>query len=535
MSYTGWSLRRRGSFLLALVLGLVVLADWLFYERPIGWTVGLYAAALLLAVTLRGGSYFRGWPGRVTAAVMLGLVVALVIHPGVLAVGLSLLGLITLAAIDRGGWTSSVAGWAKRWAVFVFNALTQALRDVVLHSRWARSHHGRSWRSGDRRSLVSARAWGVPVALSLVFIGLFGLANPVVQRWIEQGWDALSARVTGLSEWMTPDRMALWGLTAYAVWGLLRARVRADRPRTDRGIVERPVDSHTNPKLSWNVGTSLVVRCLVLFNVVFGVQTLLDARYLLGGAALPDGMTYAEYAQRGAYPLVATALLAGLFVLLTFRPGGAAQRSAWCRRLVGLWVAQNVVLMVAAAWRLHLYVEAYSLTRWRVAAAVWMLLVGLGFGWLIWRILADRDNGWLLQRVTLTAGLVLYGVCFVDVDGRIADYNVAHCAEVGGDGLPIDLAYLETLGPAALPATQRLIETWREDATVVAVEPPAELWTSRGYRRTDRVVGPASHAEAEALALRLERELDRSMSDWRGWTWRRAKLSQHSPRTLAAR
>ncbi len=51
-------------------------------------------------------------------------------------------------------------------------------------------------------------------------------------------------------------------------------------------------------------------------------------------------MSYAEYAHRGAYPLVFTALLAGVFVLVSFRPGGAAQRSRWARGLVQLWIAQ---------------------------------------------------------------------------------------------------------------------------------------------------------------------------------------------------
>lgn len=520
MMNTGWRLRRRGSFLLALVLGLVVLADWLFFEQPIGWTASVFGMALLLAITLRGGHFFRGWPGRIVAGATLGLIAALVIHPGGLAVALGLLGLITLAAIDRGGWTSSVAGWVRRWAVFMGKAATQAIRDTILQNKWLRSHHGRSMSLVDSRGVGSVRAWVIPVGLSVVFIALFAVANPVVQRGVSHSWDAVSARITGLSEWLSFGRMVLWIGTAAAAWGLLRVRLRTPRP----GTLKHAPDSGFVAQLDRVTGTSLVVRCLVLFNAVFAVQTLLDARYLYGGAALPDGMTYAQYAQRGAYPLVATALLAGLFVLLTFRPGGAAQRSAWCRRLVGLWVAQNIVLMASAAWRLNLYVEVYSLTRWRVAAAVWMLLVAVGFAWLIWRIVANRDNGWLLQRVALTAVVVLYGVCFVDVDRHIAEYNVTHCGEVGGEGQPIDLAYLEKLGPAALPATQRLVDTWAPDPAVVESSPSYE---SRSWRRDHT---PYRLEEAQALAVRLERDLEQDLEGWRGWTWRR---SQWSGQTLA--
>src|SRR3546814_2069336 len=59
------------------------------------------------------------------------------------------------------------------------------------------------------------------------------------------------------------------------------------------------------------------------------------------GAALPGHVTLAEYAHRGAYTLIATALLAGLFVLVVLRPGEAATRSPRVRGLVVLWIAQN--------------------------------------------------------------------------------------------------------------------------------------------------------------------------------------------------
>ena len=56
-------------------------------------------------------------------------------------------------------------------------------------------------------------------------------------------------------------------------------------------------------------GRAAILRSLVVFNALFAVQTLLDVVYLWGGVRLPDGLSYADYAHRGAYPLIATALL----------------------------------------------------------------------------------------------------------------------------------------------------------------------------------------------------------------------------------
>jgi uncharacterized protein DUF4153 len=228
------------------------------------------------------------------------------------------------------------------------------------------------------------------------------------------------------------------------------------------------------------------------------VQTLLDAVYLFGGASLPDGMTYAQYAHRGSYPLVATALLAALFVLIAFRPGGAAERSVLARRLVYVWVAQNVFLTITAAWRLDLYVGVYSLTRLRVASGVWMLLVATGLVWIGCRIVFRRGNGWLLDANVLTAAAVLYACCFVNFDRVIADYNVDHCREAGGGGIAIDLEYLRDLGPDALPA----------------------------LRRAAPLLGtPERRRAAGGYADELRAGLLDDLRDWRGWTLRRWRIA----------
>ena len=45
-----------------------------------------------------------------------------------------------------------------------------------------------------------------------------------------------------------------------------------------------------------------------VFNALFAVQSVSDLAYLWGGMRLPEGLSYADYAHRGAYPLIVTAL-----------------------------------------------------------------------------------------------------------------------------------------------------------------------------------------------------------------------------------
>ena len=491
----GW--RRGYRLLLGGTVACVALADFLFFGHVVGWTAGLFTAVLLTLLVLRGGRFFGNWPGRVLFVAAAGLVVALVEEPGVLPVLMTALCVAMLSVLNRAGWCAGVVAWAKRLLDLSTRGLLRLFTDNRIAARRLRRHPVSG--AGPARAAV---VWVLPVGLGAGFVGLFTLANPLISRWVGELVDGVGNLWSLCAGFCSLSRNAFWVATAMVVYGLLRAR-RYYEARRDDGAGESAATFEPEPweaaRAAKRAGfeTGIVVRCLAVFNALFLVQNALDVVYLFGGMRLPDGMSYAAYAHRGAYPLVATALLAAAFVLAAFRPGAAAERSALARRLVYLWVAQNVFLTVTAAWRLDLYVDAYSLTRLRLAAGIWMALVAAGLAWIACRIVLRRSNAWLLHANLLTAGVVLYACCFVNFNGFIAEFNVRHCRETAGGGEPIDLAYLRRLGPEALPALRRVLPLIAD--------------------------GPRSLI-AKTYAGELEARLDETLSDWRGWTLRRGRL-----------
>ena len=107
-------------------------------------------------------------------------------------------------------------------------------------------------------------------------------------------------------------------------------------------------------------------------------------------------MTYADYAHRGAYPLIVTALLAAGFVLVAMRPGGPAESSRLIRRWC--WPGSRRT----SCWSISVDPAARSLCRGlfadllRVAAFIWMGLVALGLVLILSRIAPTRPNSWLI-------------------------------------------------------------------------------------------------------------------------------------------
>jgi len=482
--------RHGGPFHFLLVLALIVAADFLFYRQPLGCTVAGYGLFLLSAVDFCYKRPSWNWPAITITIALLGLIVATLEHPGVLPITLGALGLVSLALIGREGWVADAKLWFQRWLLFTTFGWLRWFHESALAVSWCKSNL-------TLRGIGAVlRKWTIPVLLSAVFIVLFTVANPIIESWISQLEDILTRMVKKLPELPEGRRVLFWFLVGIWATALFRLETK----------VHAPAENHTPPEPSQSsaldlyIRPDLIVRCLALFNAVFAVETVLDVVYLWGGAKLPQGMTYATYAHRGAYPLVATVLLAALFVLVTFRTGNNTEEMRTARNLVYLWLAQNVFLVVSAAWRLNLYIEAYNLTRLRLAAAIWMFLVVMGLMWICWRIVGGHSNRWLINVNLLTLLAALFLCSFVNFDGLIASYNVRHCKEITGQGVAIDLAYLRGLGPDSLPALAWLME-----------------------QTDDRRV----QTNGPMYIEQLKEELTRQTRNWRGWCYRRHRLSRY--------
>jgi hypothetical protein len=508
-------LRTRLSLLIGLCLVFVALSDNVLYGQTLGINLPLAGAALLLLLAVRVFRRVRPLPQVAAVLAIVGLLAAQAYRTSLPAALLTGVGLITLALGVRHGWTADVETWAQRWMRFLPAACLQPFRDQAFASRW-RSRHPRF----VQISRMMVMRFCLPLALGALFIGLFALANPVLANWLSQGFTACWDFVCRLITLPPLSRLLLWLAALLTAWALCRARGhqrsarrRATPPPLPPQLFPPPLPANRAvpvPAPEPLLTSRLLVQCLILFNVLFAVQNLLDSRYLWGGAVLPQGLTWAQYAHRGAYPLIVTALLAAVFILWAFHPGCRAGVAAMPRRLLVLWVAQNVFLTLSAVWRLNLYVRIYSLTLWRVAAVIWMFLVMAGLLWILWRILRNRGNAWLINANVYTLVTVLYLCCWVDWAGLIAAYNIRHCRETGGGGQELDVAYLQSLGTGTLPALTTLL------------------------RQTGMQESAALRLKVERATVALQTCLRTETRDWRGWTLQRQRTLESLRPSAAA-
>lgn len=425
---------------LAAAAGCIALADWLFY----GWDVGISFALFLGVLGIVGAAGNRVHAARKTRIVMTAVFVA-----GLLAVieDVNLLSVL-LSTLATALFVNTLTAPAKpSWQRQLFEAVTVPLRGPfrLAGDLFGALRHMKAWTPGWLGSLV---AWIVPVSIFALFLSLLSSANPLIEHRLMQ----IDLRV--LFQYFELSRTIFWILIACAIWPLIHRRIKSSTVRQTEPDVAATAPSAPD----YLLGVQAMLRSLILFNALFALQSGLDLTYLWGGATLPDGMNHAEYAHRGAYPLIVTALLAAGFVLIAMRPGGPAEQSRLIRPLVLAWIGQNIVLVISSMFRLDLYVAAFSLTYLRLAAFIWMGLVAIGLILILIQIIKRKSLSWLVTANAATLALVLYGCCFVNAPRLVASYNVAHCREAGGTGPNLDLKYLLSLGPQVLPVLEPRLE-----------------------------------------------------------------------------
>ena len=464
----------------AVVFALAALADWLFYGHGIGISAVIFAVALAFGSLLTNYATLNRKQVPLAAALLLAALVPAVEEFNaaslmfmVLALGI---GLLLTTNRDRHHLGQRAAALCDLYLAGPFRFLRDAIGAFNLPAL-----------------KTGFAVWFIPLALGGVFVFLLVSANPLLEKWIR----LLNPGST--ASYISLGRVLFWAVALSLVWPFIQVRWSGKRAMpassAEAAALAQAVPSGQNNFF----GVATILRSLILFNLLFAVQTILDAVYLWGNATLPADISYASYAHRGAYPLIVTALLAAGFVLAAMRPGGPAGQSRVIRPLVYLWVAQNVLLVLSSILRLDLYVQIYLLTWWRVAAFIWMMLVALGLLLIVTRIVLNRSNNWLIRANLVTLTATLYACSLVNFAAIIADYNVSHSREATGKGVSLDMNYLFSLGPQALPAIDRAITLRGLDPTLVSrrgclVEQQVRdtaFWRSWGFRswRLQRALG----------------------------------------------
>lgn len=304
---------------------------------------------------------------------------------------------------------------------------------------------------GSMTALVPIlRGLAVAIPLAIVFVVLFASADAVFASVLDDviGWKVDVDNIL----WRVVLAVALAWLAAGGIALAASAPSRAD--------------GSARATRSWSVGSIEIVTVLVVLNLLFAAFVVLQGAYLFGGldTLAATGLTYAQYARRGFFELVAVVLLATAIVV-------GAERLARHRPPLLIGAAASLaalsgVVLVSAAQRLHLYQAAYGWTELRLYVLGTIVLLGLTLIALVAALTIDRVR-WL-GHVVLASGLVIgFGLSLLGPARFITEQNVARVTHPelvpanGSSGL--DVWYSVSLGDDAIPSLVEVLPALDEE------------------------------------------------------------------------
>lgn len=297
-----------------------------------------------------------------------------------------------------------------------------ALRDVRLTAG-----------TGTRSRIASATRTVAIVGFAILIFGaLLRGADPVF---------ASIANIPSIDFGTIASHVFLSGVFAWLIAGWARAALR--EPPTAAFDLPVPV-----------LAARDVTAVLIALDLLFAAFVAAQIAALVGGEAFVKrtaGLTLAEYARHGFFQIVVVAAL--VIPLLAATRAQLEPRSVNARRHT--WLALPLMVLVggmiaSAIWRLTIYVRFFGLTTDRVYPLVFLGWLGLVLAWMALTTLRDWPRPFLVGA--LATGLATLGALnVVDLDARIARFNVVRAEHPTASSAPLDIDYLTRLGASAAP------------------------------------------------------------------------------------
>jgi len=188
-----------------------------------------------------------------------------------------------------------------------------------------------------------------------------------------------------------------------------------------------------------------IITILLMLNVLYTLFTIIQFSYLYKwvGGSLPAGFTFAEYARRGFFELVAVTIVNFIILIscFSFMKKENRKLSVIANSMLTLLILFTINMLWSAHSRLYLYEITYGLTYLRVFVHLFMLLL---FVLCLIALVSIWYNKLPFIKTVIVVSIISYTlVNYINIDGFIAKNNMKN--------EKLDIEYLITLSDEVIP------------------------------------------------------------------------------------
>lgn len=177
---------------------------------------------------------------------------------------------------------------------------------------------------------------------------------------------------------------------------------------------------------------SIAATVLLILTLVYLVFCTIQVVYLFAGGlfVLPEGYTFAEYARRGFFELLAVAVINVTLMVLC---RSLFEESKLLRIVITVMTVCTYIMIASATYRMLLYIDAYHLTFLRVFVLLSLLIIALVLAGVI---IAQYQSKFPLFRYCVAVTSLCYIAFSISrPDYYIAEYLIAHTEQLDQEDL----------------------------------------------------------------------------------------------------
>lgn len=295
-------------------------------------------------------------------------------------------------------------------------------------------------------SLQVAKGILMAIPVLFVFLLLFSSADLMFRKYVS---DLISIDIE-------PETIVRSTLVLIATLVYIGAYSYSLRDKDNQIAAQRNNNNHS----VGHIESSILLGSV---NVLFLSFILIQLTYLFGGESniSAQGVSYAQYARRGFFELIAVAIISLLLLLTTekYVVKKETDHAIGFKLLSTVLVVQVMLIMASAFTRLSLYEEAYGFTTLRLYSHAFIVLLAVVFCLLLYKIYKDKREQTFAFRVFISIALFLAVMNVLNPDAFIARRNIERFAASG----KLDIYYLSRLSDDAMPDIIKVLDTSNED------------------------------------------------------------------------
>ena len=296
----------------------------------------------------------------------------------------------------------------------------------------------------DSRSKQIIRGVLITIPIIVLFVALFAGADPVFHQLLMAVFDL---------HFVSPEHLYVTVIAFVFICGALGYSFSKESSiKSVAAAPKRPMGQ---------IETSILLGSV---NALFVTFIALQATYLFGGAIniTSDAFTYAEYARRGFFELIAISAFTYLIMLVAEKliERNSDRHSKAFKYLSAALAVQVMVLMVFAFNRLSLYEAAFGFTTLRLYSHAFILLLAVVYLFLLYKILVDTRESTFALRIFFAVVLFMVGMNILNPDAFIAQKNLDRFIATS----KIDYDYLAGLSSDAAPVLVTIFDKGDQSA-----------------------------------------------------------------------